>query len=194
MAEKTFTITVDVAELLTEFIPKLARQFIALNGPDEALAGTTLTLTVDASGNRYSYTIKDGQTFDVKEGDIENPMVLLSIPVESMAILADMKNIDMLLGMQGQISGGQASRQQYGVLAGLKGTAVFKLAQPDGSEAEITATFNGAPQPAVTLKLAMEDARALTARQDTPIQMFMSGKLQIEGEMAFAMALQPLFS
>jgi putative sterol carrier protein len=194
MSKQTFTITVDVAELLTEFIPKLARQFIALRGPDEALKGTALALTVDISGSRYSYTIKDGQSFDVKEGDIENPLVLISIPLESMSRLADMKNIDMLMGMQGQISGGQASRQKYNALSSLKGTAVYKLKGQDGKETVITATFNGAQTPATTLKLAIEDARALTARKETPIQMFMSGKLQIEGEMGFALAMQPLFS
>ncbi len=194
MSQQTFTITVDVAELLTEFIPKLARQFIALRGPDEALKGTDLTLTVDISGSLFSYTIKDGQEFEVKEGALESPMVFLSIPIESVAKLADMKNIDMLMGMQGTVAGGDVSRQKYNALAGLKGTAVYKLMQPDGEEVVITATFNGAQQPAVTLKLSMEDARAVTAREETPIQMFMSGKLQLEGEMAFAMAMQPLFS
>ena len=194
MSQLTFTITVDVQELLTEFIPKLARQFIALRGPDEAMKGTSLTLTVDISGSRYSYTIKDGQEFDVKEGDLENPMVFVSIPIESVAKLADMKNIDMLLGMQGHIAGGDATRQRYNSLSSLKGTAVFKLMQDDGEEVEITATFNGAQQPAVTLKMGMEEARAVTAREETPIQMFMSGKLQLEGEMAFAMTLQPIFS
>jgi hypothetical protein len=194
MSQPTFTITVDVTEMLTEFIPTLARQFIALRGPDEALKGTNLTLTVDVSGSRYSYTIKHGQECDVKQGDIDNPMVLLSIPTETMSLLADMKNIDMLMGFQGHISGGQVSRQKYNTLASLKGTAVYKLKKPDGKEAVITATFNGAKTPACTLKLSIEDARAVTARKDTPIQMFMGGKLQIEGEMSFALAMQPLFS
>jgi len=194
MPNQTFTITVDVDELLTEFIPKLARQFIAWRGPDDAMKGTTLSLTVDVSGDRYSYTIKDGQEFDAKKGDLDNPLVTLAIPLDTMAKLADMQNIDMLVGMQGQIAGGQASRQKYNALAALKGTAVYKLALPDGTEAVITATFNGARQPAATLKLSLADARALTARKDTPIQMFMNGRLQIEGEMAFALAMQPLFT
>jgi putative sterol carrier protein len=68
------------------------------------------------------------------------------------------------------------------------------MKHPDGKETVITATFNGAQKPAVTLKLSIDDARAVTARKETPIQMFMSGKLQIEGEMSFALAMQPLFS
>lgn len=189
MPQETFTITVNIAEMLTEFIPKLAEQFIALRGPDERLKGTNLTLTADISGSRYSYTIKDGQEFAVKKGDLENPMVFLSIPIESVAQLADLKNIDMLIGMQSQLS-----REKYDVLSKLKGTSVFKMSHPDGKETVITATFNGAQKPAATLKLAFETARVLSARQESPIQMFMGGKLQIEGEMAFAMAMQPLFS
>ncbi len=189
MSEQTFTITVDVTEMLTEFIPKLARQFIAMRGPDETLKGTNLTLTVDVSGTRCSYIIKDGQTFDVKEGDLENPMVFISIPMEGVSRMADMKNIDMLIGMQSQLS-----REKHSALSGLKGTCVYKIKHPDGQETVITAVFNGARQPAATLKLGIETVRALTSRQESPIQMFMNGKLQIEGEMAFAMAMQPLFS
>lgn len=189
MSGQSFTITVDVKELLTEFIPKLAGIYLAMRDMQDELKGTELTLNVDVSGTVYGYHITDGVNFDVKEGPIDNPMVYLSIPLETMAKLADMRNIDMLINTQGQLS-----VDKYSVLAGLKGTAVFQLVHDDGEISKISAVFNGAEFPKVTLKLSMEDANRISSGQDNPIQLFMSGRMEIDGDMAFAMALQPLFS
>ncbi len=194
MASQAFTITVDVDTLMTDFIPKMARQLIAVRNPSEDLAGTELTLTADISDERYSFRIKDGHKFDAQKGNLENPMVFLSLTVDDMAKLADMQNIDMLLGAQSQMGSDSALAERYNTLSNLQGTCVYKLTHPDGEESTITATFNGAQTPAVTLKLKMEDARELTAGKESPVQAFMAGKLQIEGEMGFAMALQPLFT
>ncbi len=189
MAEQTITITVDVKELLTGFIPKLAKQYMALGGLAEELKGTELTLNVDVSGQVYGYHIKDGVDFDVTEGALDNPMVQLGISLETMEKLADMKNIDMLINMQGQLS-----KQKNDVIKGLKGTGVFQLKNGDGAPAEITATFNGAETPKATISLAMEDAAAVSSGQESPIQLFMNGRLGIEGDMSFAMGLQPLLT
>ena len=189
MANQTFTITVDVKQLLTEFIPKLAKQYMAMGNLAEDLKGTELTLNVDVSGTIYSYHITDGVTFVVKEGPIDNPMVQLGIPLETMAKLADMNNIDMLINMQGQLS-----KEKNNVLKNLKGTGVFQLKNGDGPPAVITAMFNGAQSPKATISLSLEDAAAVSSRQESPIQLFMNGRLAIDGDMAFAMGLQPLLT
>lgn len=189
MADQTITITVDVKELLTEFIPKLARQYVGLGGLAEELKGTELTLNVDISGNVYGYHITDGVNFDVKEGALDNPMVQLGISLETMEKLADMRNIDMLINMQGQLS-----KEKNNVLKGLKGTGVFQLKNGDGPPAEITAVFNGAQSPKATIALSMADAAAVSSGQESPIQLFMNGRLSIDGDMAFAMGLQPLMT
>lgn len=189
MSEQTFTINVNVKELLTQFIPKLAGIYLQMRGLEKELSGTELTLTVDVSGALYSYHIKDGVNFDVKEGAIQNPMVHLSIPLDSMAKLADMGNIDLLINMQDQLS-----RDKYAILSGLKGTSIFKMKHADGSVSEIGATFNGAQSPKATLSLSMEDANKVSSKKESPIQLFLGGKLSIDGEMAFALGLQPLFA
>ena len=76
----------------------------------------------------------------------------------------------------------------------VNGTSAFKLGLPDGDAAEITATFNGARTPAVALSLSMDDAKDVASGQGSPVQLFMSGKLSMEGDLAFAMACQPLFA
>lgn len=189
MSEQTFTITVDVKELLTAFIPKLAQQYVQLGGKAEELKGTDLTMTVDISGALYSYHIKDGTDFDIKEGPLDNPMVYLTIPLDSMAKLADMKYIDMLIGAQGQLS-----KAKNNILTSLKGTCGFQLKHDDESMTEITATFNGADTPRAIIAMSMDDAAAVSSGRETPVQMFMNGRMTIDGDMAFAMALQPLLT
>ncbi|MBN1364606.1 MAG: SCP2 sterol-binding domain-containing protein [Syntrophaceae bacterium] len=188
MSQQTFTITVNVKELLTEFIPKLAKEYVQMRGDQAELKGTELTLTVDIVGCLYSYIIKDGVDFEVKEGDINNPKVRISISLESMAKFADMKNIDMLISMQKQLT-----RKKYEILSDLKGTSVFQIKTPDDTTSEITVIFNGAQAPKATLKLSMQEANLISSGKESPVNLFMSGKMKIEGDMAFAMRLQPLF-
>jgi putative sterol carrier protein len=40
----------------------------------------------------------------------------------------------------------------------------------------------------------MEDANLISSGKESPINLFMSGKMKIEGDMTFAMKLQPLFT
>ena len=189
MSQQSFTITVNVKELLTEFIPKLAKEYIQMRGAQEELKGTELKLMLDISGSLYSYIIKDGVDFDVKEGTIDNPQVRISFPLESMSKMADMKNIDMLISMQKQLT-----RKKYDLLCDLKGTSVFQIKNPDETTSEITATFNSAEKPNAVLRLSMQDANLISSGKESPINLFMSGKMKIEGDMAFAMKLQPLFT
>ncbi len=189
MSEQTFIINVHVKELLTEFIPKLAREYVLMRGAQEELKGTELRLTLDISGGIYSYTIKDGVNFEVKEGAIENPQVYISFPLESMSKMADMKNIDMLIGFQKQLS-----RKKFDLLCDLKGTSVFQMKTSDDTTFEITAVFNSTDKPRAVLRLSMEDANLISSGKDSPINLFMSGKMKIEGDITFAMKLQPLFT
>jgi hypothetical protein len=188
MSEQAFTIHVDVKELMTEFVPKLVQEYIELRGAQEELKGTELRLTLDISGSLYSYVIKDGMNFDVTTGEIDSPHVRISVSLESMSKMVDMKNIDMLIGMQKQLT-----RKKFEVLSGLQGTAVFQMKNPDDSVSEITATFNRADTPGATLRLSMPEANLISCGKESPVNLFMSGKMKIEGDMAFAMRLQPLF-
>jgi len=185
----TLTLSVDVAELLSEFMPRIAGAYLAAGGAGEGLAGTEFTLTVDVSGCTYSYAVKDGKGVEVREGALEKPKVRVILPLEDMQRMARLKYADFLLGM-----GGGISRQKADAVGRLKGTAVFKLKHDDGGITAITLVFNGAEAPRAVFSLTVEDARAVTTGHENPVQMFMAGKLRIEGDMAFAMSVQPLFS
>lgn len=59
---------------------------------------------------------------------------------------------------------------------------------------DITARFNGADTPKATIAMSLEDAAAVSSGKETPVQMFMNGRMYIDRDMAFAMALQPLLT
>ena len=190
MAEsQTLTFTIDVAEFLGDVMPKIAKGYMDTSGAADGLDGTEFTLTVDISGCEYSYVIKDGKEFDVREGGLESPMVRMSIPIEDVQKMAQMKYIDFLVGMQDALS-----RQKYDVISRLKGTVVYNLTHEDGESTAITVVFNGGEAPRAAFTLTMENAQEVTSKRDNPVQMFMAGKLKIEGDMAFAMSTQPLFT
>ncbi|MBI9075934.1 MAG: SCP2 sterol-binding domain-containing protein [Desulfatibacillum sp.] len=189
MSTQTIVLSLDVKELVTEFLPKMALEYMGLRGMGQELAGTEFSMTVDISGSQYSFVVKEGKDFNAREGTLDNPMVHLTITLEDMQKLAQMKNIDMLLSMQEALS-----KTKYNVLASLKGAAVFDLAGNNGNNAVIRATFNGAYAPEAKFSLTMDDARLLTTKQTNPVNMFMNGTLKIEGDMAFAMQFQPLMA
>lgn len=189
MANQSFTITVNVKELFTEFIPKLARRFFKRWSAGDEFQGTELTITVDISGSLFSFTVKDGTQFTAQEGALENPMIYASIPLESMSKLAEMKNIDFIMGIQNQLN-----LEKFAILSGLKGTSVFRMEHEDSSISDITLIFNSSREPKAVFNLSMEDAGRISRGQETPVQLFMGGRMKIDGEIAFAMSLQPLFT
>ena len=186
--EQTFTITVNALELFMEFIPKLAGQYIQMRGDQEELKGTELKITLDISGSVYSYIIQDGVGFSVREGAVDNPHVRIAFSPDTLSKMADMKNIDMLIAMQKQLT-----RKKFDVLTALSGKGVFQIKNADDTVSEITAIFNGAEKPIAVLRLSMQDANMISGGKESPINLFMSGKMKIEGDIAFAMKLQPLF-
>jgi len=186
--QQTLTSDLNVKELLTELIPKRVKKYIQMQGTQEELRGTELKLTFDISGSVYSYIIKNGNNFNVKEGHIENPNIRISFSLESMAKLAGMKNIDRLTCVEKQLS-----RKNFDVLSGLIGTSVFQIKYPDDSISEITATFNDAENPKTVLSLSIHDAELISSGRESIFNLLVSGKMKIDGYITFAMKLQPLF-
>lgn len=186
--QQTSTSDLNVIEFLTELIPKRVRKYIQMQETKEELRGTELKLTVDISGSVYSYVIKNGANFNVKEGNIESPNVRISFSRESMAKLAGMKNMDRLTCFEKQLS-----RKNLDLLSELTGTSVFQIKYPDDSISEITVTFNNAEKPKTVLSLSILDAELISSGRESIFNLLVSGKMKIDGYITFAMKLQPLF-
>ena len=73
-----------IKDLLLDFSPKTAKQMIEESGAAAELGGTEFSMVVDVSGNKYSYVVKDGTNFDVKEGDLDKAMVRILISEEDL--------------------------------------------------------------------------------------------------------------
>ena len=178
-----------IKDLLLDFSPNMAKKMIAESGAAAELAGTEFSMVVDVSGTPYSYVVKNGTEFDVKEGSIDTPMVTINIAENDLNKMIETNSLDMLLGIQSDLN-----KRKYQALKTLKGKMVAQLTNDDGSVLTISTVFNGSEAPAATFKMKMADSIALVKKETNPVNLFMSGGMQIEGDMAFAMQTQPLFT
>ena len=100
----------------------------------------------------------------------------------------------MFLGRISDISGADNKQlvSLYDNVSSLKGKVTLVLTNKDSSQSTINFTLNEQASPAVTLKMEMDSFKGLMAKDENPINLFMSGRLQLEGDMAFGMSLQSL--
>ncbi len=178
---------ISLKDLLLDFSPKMAKEMIAESGAAADLAGTEFSMVVDVSGDQYSYVVKNGTDFDVKEGGMDNPMIKINIAQEDLQKMIEMDTMDMFLGVQGDLN-----KSKYDAIVNVKGSLTIELTN-DGSVMPIKITLNGAETPHTILKMKTADSIAVVNKETNPVNLFMSGGLQIEGDMAFAMQLQPIF-
>jgi putative sterol carrier protein len=181
---------ISINDLLTDLSPRLAKEGIAQAGKLDELAGTEFTLVVDVDGQgTYSYVVKDGKDFTVKTEGIDNAMVKIVLSKADLEKMIATNNLDMLLGIQQDLS-----KVKYNALKSLKGSFNAELKNADGSVYMIKTVCNGADSPNCTFKMKTEDSAKIATKQAHPVNLFMSGAMQIEGDMAFAMATQPIFT
>ncbi|MBI9075858.1 MAG: SCP2 sterol-binding domain-containing protein [Desulfatibacillum sp.] len=180
---------ISIKELLTEYSPKMAQEMMEQSGKAAELAGTQFALVVDVSGEKYSFQVKDGKDFNVQESDLESAQARVIISKEDLEKMIATNNLDMLLGMQNDLS-----RAKYEALTRVKGCMVAELQNEDGSCFTIRAILNGQETPTATFKMKTSDSAALVRKEASPVTLFMGGQMKIEGDMAFAMSTQPLFT
>ena len=181
---------ISIKDLLTDLSPRLAKEGIEKAGKLTELSGTEFTLVVDVTGEGvYSYIVKDGKDFTVTTEEIANPMVKIALSKADLERMIATNNLDMLLGIQQDLS-----KVKYNALTSLKGSFNAELKNADGSLFMIKTVCNGAASPNCTFKMKTEDSAKIAKKQAHPVNLFMSGAMQIEGDMAFAMATQPLFT
>jgi putative sterol carrier protein len=71
----------------------------------------------------------------------------------------------------------------------VRGTLVQELAREGAEPFRIQLTFNGAESPKTTLKMKIADAVALQEGRLNGQEAFMTGKVRVEGDMAFMMQI-----
>lgn len=178
-----------IADLLGKVMPKFAQEKLVETGAAQQLAGTEISMVVNVGGSTFSYILKDGASVDCKPSDLASPMLRLKITEDDLKKMIQTGNLDMILGIQNDIN-----KSKYNALKSLKGSFVAEVSDVGGSVVKIEAILNNAQQPQSVFKMNAKDTAALMKKETNPVNLFMSGAMKIEGDMAFAMATQPLFT
>jgi len=140
-------------------------------------------------GGEWAVTIKDGQMSTVK-GKHDAPVMTFTLPV------GDWR--DAVLGQNGAtiallIPQNKPGRpDNSGRVKQMKGTVAQELARESGDPFKIEMCFNGAATPRTVLKMKLADAVAMQEGRLNGQEAFMTGRLRIEGDMAFMMQVAAL--
>ena len=95
-----------VEQFLTEIMPKEALDMLQNSNAPKELSGTEITMVVEVDGKSYGFKVKDGK--DITPcGDIPNAMLRLKISGSDLKKMIDTNNLDMLLGMQKDLTRGR---------------------------------------------------------------------------------------
>lgn len=178
---------ISIKELLTVVMPDISKKALEEQGRIAELSGTEVTMTVETSSDKYSFVIKDGVNITVLEGDMPSPNVRMAISDNDLQKMIAQGELDMLLGMSTDMSA-----QKVSTLKQLSGAMKVNLANDDGSCYTISTVFNGAQSPACTMNMKTSDSAAIMKKEASPVTLFMSGQITMDGDMGFAMGFQPL--
>jgi putative sterol carrier protein len=185
---------VGVKEYFEEIVPKMVEEQLsgtAITG----MEGTVFAVQFNIKGdqeNVYGITVKDAKDLEVSEGALASPMITVELDEDTWrkAVTGKMEGaMDMFTDMSQS-----ASRKRYDTLNATSGTMTVELSMADGSTAVLKVVFNGASSPAVTFKIGLEDWALMQKGELAGPTAFMTGKMKIEGDMPFAMALGNLMT
>ena len=178
-----------VDKLLSEIMPQVSQDMLAGSNAAAELAGTKITMVVDVGGEQYGYALKDGAKIVFSKGDIANAKLRLKVSKKDMEKMIKTQNLDMIMGILNDLN-----KAKYNALNSLKGSFTAEITMDDGTIVKLQAILNGATDPSSVFKMSVKDTAALMRKETNPVNLFMSGGMKIEGDMAFAMGTQPLFS
>ena len=173
--------SIGIQEFVESYIPEMVMKRLE-EKPVEGMEGTEFTLQLTIRGEKtltHGITIKDAKKITVTPGRIENPMLEVVLPDDFIRPL-----VDMVTSFTG--------RKQYDVVSKAKGSVHIKMSMPGNWELPVTATFNGAAKPEVSIAATSADFAAMATGELNPPTAFMQGKVKLEGDMAFALSLANL--
>lgn len=179
-----------IDQFLETIMPDVAAQMLAAGTAGSELAGTVINMVLEVGPRTYTYEVKDGSSMSVSASDLPGAMLRLKISEADLGRMIATENLDLILGIQNDLN-----RAKYNALKSLKGSFVAEIAdEANGAVYTIEATLNNTRDPRSLFRMNAKDSSALMRRETNPVNLFMSGAMKIEGDMAFAMATQPLFS
>ncbi len=184
----TTELSASVTELLTKTLPEKTKESISSRNATAELDGTEITMTLMVSGQPFSYRVKNGCEIEVICEKLDNPMVCINLKEEELAQMITNNELDIIMMVVTELD-----KTKFNTVSTLNGTFKAELSNNDGSNYNIEVTFNGAAEPTAVFKMKTSDTALMMRKEENPVNLFMSGAMQIEGDMQFSMATQPLF-
>ncbi len=184
------SISINIGEIkfLKEFMPLVIGRTISSGIIGDSLDGTDFSFVMEIDDRKYSYIAKNGSDIQVLETDQESPMARMIINRKDLEKLIAIDNIDLLLG-----AGNNISKTRYEALSTIKGKIDTELQNNDGSSSSFTFILNGSSTPTTKFLMKTSDFVKISKKEANPVTLFMSGSMAIEGDIGFAMSIQPLF-
>lgn len=180
--------TTSINDLLSVVLPERTKESISTRGAVEELKGTVITMTLDVSGKYYSYKVTNGSDIEVVYDKIDNAMVTICVSEEELAKMIQNNELDIILMVITELN-----KTKYETVKNLNGSFRAELSNDDGSQYHIEVIFNGAKEPNALFRMKTSDSALMMRKEENPVNLFMAGSMQIEGDMQFSMATQPLF-
>jgi len=189
MARFTVSQEVSVHDFFTTFVPEQFRQ-MAAETDLSSMAGREFTLQFQVAGKRYCLRVRDGKDLEIVEGGIEKPMIELKVSEADWRDAVTGKTQGVIDRFTDPTQAADLNR--YNRLLATRGTLHLELRKPDGNVMPVDLVFNGQAKPEVTIKLALADWVAMQNGEVNGQVLFMSGKMQAQGDMVFLISLQAL--
>lgn len=192
MADQTINLSFSMKEIF-DFIPEISANSPIPEELTEKFKNKEFSLVFELDDEKYSLISKNITDITTANGDLEDPMVRVNMTMADLVNLIKIDNASMFLGRLSDL--GEVNNQitsLYDNVSSLKGKVAFELTNKDDSKSLMNFTLNNQETPSVSIKMEMDSFKGLVAKEDNPINLFMSGKLKLEGDMALAMSLQTL--
>jgi hypothetical protein len=189
MVRLTVSEEIGVHDFFTKMVPEQFQEILAETDLS-VMADREFTLQFHVDEHIYCLRIRDGKDLEIVEGGIEKPMIALRVSEADWreAVTGKAEGVIDRFTDPAQV----ADLERYNKLLATKGTLHLELRRETGGVMHVTLAFNGEAKPEVTIKLAMSDWVDMQKGEANGQALFMSGKLQAQGDMMFLMSLQTL--
>lgn len=177
-----------------ELVPQQFKAVIA-ERPIEGVEGIEFSLQFDIdgpNGGSWGVVVTDGKKMEIKPGGYDKALITMKLKEQDWRdAITGKAGLSIGADMGRGLSGDQA-RSQFEILKNIRGKLEVELVKEDGSIFPVTIIFNKTDSPVAKIKMKMADYLEMQAGKLDGPGAFMQGKLQLEGDMMFAMQLGQL--
>lgn len=197
MSDQKIHLNFSIKEIF-ELVPSLAAEVLKYSPLATEISdiykGTSFTFAIQIDDEIYNVVINDGRNFQTGCGDLKNAMIRFKTGMKDLEELIVVKNAYMFLGTS--LSLGENERGRMSSMAeklnAINGTIHIELTNDNQSISKFSVSINKAEATQVTIKLSIGDFREMLSGSINPINLFMSGRLKLEGDIGLGLALQGL--